>query len=233
MNTLEHNAMALNDWSQSEPAPKQEFEKTTAKIDLTLEICSEDRSHTQFYQNNENGISKILQLLIAPQIFTQPFLTMVSGRSISTIPCRTIDMILVRTQALPPLPPLLLPPGLLDIVEVGAEEFHNGAVLSIVDDALGEDQPMGVEEVTSYVEIHTIGDWMIGLGLRIANQATIQDQRQFLAQLIDLPVIPFHLKTGGVGFINPTKISRVTVYTAFKEVDETGLPVDLVRCVRS
>src|SRR5208337_4051823 len=116
MNTLEHNAMALNDWSQSEPAPKQEFEKTTAEIDLTLEICSEDRSHTQFYQNNENGISKILRLLITPQLFTQPFLTMVSGQSISTVPCRTIDMILVRTQALPPLPPLLLPPGLLDIV---------------------------------------------------------------------------------------------------------------------
>ena len=233
MNTLNGNAVALNDWLQLEPEPRRKFEKTTAEIDLTLEICSEDRSHTQFYQNNENSIGKILRLLITPQLFTQPFLTMVSGQRISTVPCRTIDMILVRTLAMPPLPPLLLPPGLLEIVELGAEEFHNEAVLNIGNDRAGEDQPTEAEEVTSYVEIHTIGDWMIGLRLRIESQAAIQDQRQFLAQFFDLPVIPFQLKTGGVGFINPTKISRVTVHTAFKEVVETGLPVDLVRCVRS
>ncbi len=74
---------------------------------------------------------------------------------------------------------------------------------------------------------------MISLRLRTAIQATIQDQRQLMAHFFELPVIPFRLETGGVGFINPTNISRVTVYPAFEGVAETSLPADLLRCIRS
>ena len=49
---------------------------TNTNIDLTIEICSEDGSHTQFYQNDEPSIGKILRLLITPRLFTQPFLTL-------------------------------------------------------------------------------------------------------------------------------------------------------------
>lgn len=203
---------------------------TTTNIDLTIEIRSEDGSHTQFYQNDEDSISKILPRLITPRPFTQPFLTLVSERSVSTVPCRTIDVMLVRT---PTTPPLHLPPGFLDIVEVGTEAFHDEAVLNIVANTDGEGLPTEVEAATSYVEIHTIGDWMIGLRLRTAIQATIQDQRQLMAHFFELPVIPFRLETGGVGFINPTNISRVTVYPAFEGVAETSLPADLLRCIRS
>jgi len=202
---------------------------TTTNIDLTIEICSEDGSHTQFYQSDEDSISKILRLLITPRLFTQPFLTLASERSVSTVPCRTIDLILVRTPA---NPPLLLPPGWLESVEVGAEAFHGEAVLNIVENADGEDLPAEAEGATSYVEIHTVGNWMIVLRLRTAIQATIQDQRQVLAHFFDLPVIPFRLETGGVGFINPIKISSVTVYPPFKGVAETGLPADLLRSIR-
>ncbi len=203
---------------------------TTTNIDLTIEIRSEDGSHTQFYQNDEDSISKILPRLITPRLFTQPFLTLASERSVSTVPCRTIDVMLVRT---PTTPPLHLPPGFLDIVEVDPEAFHNEAVLNIVTNADGEGLPTEAEGATSHVEIHTIGDWMIGLRLRTAIQATIQDQRQLMAHFFELPVIPFRLETGGVGFINPTNISRVTVYPAFEGVAETSLPADLLRCIRS
>jgi len=203
---------------------------TTTNIDLTIEICSEDGSHTQFYQNDEASISKILRLLFTPQLFTQPFLTMASEQSVSAVPCRTIDMILVRT---PTTPPLLLPPGFLDIVEIDTEAFHDEAVLNGASNAAGEDRSTEAEGIISFVEIHTIGDWMTGLRLRTAIQETVQDQRQLWAHFFDLPVIPFRLEAGGAGFINPTKISRVTVYPAFKEVAETGLPADLLRCIRS
>ncbi|MGO9586733.1 MAG: hypothetical protein ACLP2Y_11110 [Limisphaerales bacterium] len=202
---------------------------TTTNIDLTIEICSEDGSHTQFCQSDEDSISKILRLPMTPQLFTQPFLTLVSGHSVSTVPCRTIDLILVRTAT---TPPLLLPPSLLDIVEVDAEAFHAEAVLNIAKNADGEGLLTEAEGATAYVETHTIGDWMITLRPRTAIQATIQDQRQLMANFFDLPVIPFRLEAGGVGFINPTKISRVTVYPAFKGVTETGLPADLLRCIR-
>ena len=133
---------------------------------------------------------------------------------------------------MPTTPPLALPAGWLDIVEVSIDAFHSGAVLSSINDADEEGLPTESEKTTSFAEIHTNGDWMIELKLQTAIQATIQDQRQRFAQFFDLPVIPFRLETGGVGFINPTNISRVTVYPAFKGVAETGLPADLLRCIR-
>ena len=202
---------------------------TTTNIDLTIEICSEDGSHTCFYQSDEDSIGKILRLLITPRLFTQPWLTLASKQSVSTVPCRTIDLILARFPETPPLP---LPHGWLDVVEVGAEAFYNEAVLNIANDADDEGLLTEAEGITSYVEIHTTGDWMIALKLRTAIQETIQDQRQLLASFLDLPVIPFRLETGGVGFINTAKISRVTFYPAFKGAVETGLPADLLRCVR-
>jgi len=185
-------------------------------------------NHTQFYQNDEDSISKVLSLLITPRLFTQPLLTLASERSVSTVPCRTIDLILARTLK---TPPLVLPPGWLDIVEVGAEAFHNEALLNTANDAGGESLPTAVW-ITSHFEIHTIGDWMINLKLQTVIQEEILDERQLLAYIFDLPVIPFRLETGGVGFINPAKISRLTMYPAFNGVAKTGLPADLLRCVR-
>ena len=102
----------------------------------------------------------------------------------------------------------------------------------IANDTDEEGLPTEAEGITSYVEIHTI--WRLDDCSEIATaiQETIEDQRQLLASFLDLPVIPFRLETGGVGFINPAKISRVTVYPAFKGVVGTGLPADLLRCVR-
>ena len=202
---------------------------TATNIDVTVEIRSEDGSRTEFYQNDEASIGKILSLLVTPRLFTQPLLTLASERSVSTVPCRTVDLMLIHTAK---TPPLLLPHGWLDSVEVGAEAFYNEAALHIANDADGEELPTEAEGITSFVEIHTAGDWMIDLKLRTAIQETIQDQRQLLACFLDLPVIPFRLETGGAGFINPAKICRVTVYPAFKGVVETGLPADLLRCVR-
>jgi len=39
------------------------------------------------------------------------------------------------------------------------------------------------------------------------------------------------LKMARVGFTSPAKISRVTVYPAFKGVAETALPVDFLRSI--
>jgi hypothetical protein len=57
-------------------------------------------------------------LLAAPQLFAQPRLLLASQHCASMIPCKGIDMILVRTFARTPLKfPLNLPLGLFDIVE--------------------------------------------------------------------------------------------------------------------
>jgi len=201
---------------------------TTTELDLTIEIRSENGSRTQFYQSDRESISKIFRLLIKPRLFTRPFLMLASELSVSAIPSRTIDMVLVRT----PLPlPLPLPPGWLEIVEVAVEKFHSGVASHATNGADREGLSAEAEETTSFVEIHTSGDWKIALKLQTTFQATVQDRRQRLADFFELPVIPFHLESGGIGFINPAKISRVTVYPAFKGVAETALPADFLRSI--
>ena len=46
---------------------------TTTNLDLTIEIRSSDGSHTQYYQNDEDRIRKILRLLITPGFSPSPF----------------------------------------------------------------------------------------------------------------------------------------------------------------
>ena len=194
----------------------------TANFDLTLDICAEDGSRTRFYQNDEARVRTTLRQLASPRLFTQPLITLASEHSVSAIPSRTIDMILAHTESPPPLP---LPPDWLDIVEVSGEAF--------LEDADTEELPEAKDKTTLLAEINTLGDWMIRLKLETTNRATIQERRQFLAHFFDLPGIPFRLEAGGIGFINPAKISRVTVSPPFKGILEAALPADLLQCVRS
>ena len=149
-------------------------------------------------------------------------LTLASEHSVSAIPSRTVDLILVHTESPPPLP---LPPDWLDIVEVNGEVF--------LEDADTEESPEAKDNTVLLAEIHTLGDWMIRLKIETTNRATIQERRQFLAHFFDLPGIPFRLEAGGIGLINPSKISRVTVSPPFKGIPEAALPADLLRCIRS
>jgi hypothetical protein len=195
---------------------------TTANLDLTLDICAEDGSRTRFYQNDENLVRKTLQQLLSPRLFNQPLLVLASEHSVSAIPSRTIDLILAHTSS-PPLLPLL--PGCLDIVEVNGDGFPEMAA--------AQDSPAEKGKAISLVEIHTVGDWMIRLKLETAGRATVQEQRQLLAHFPELPVIPFRLAACGVGFFNPPKISRATVYPPLEGIVETALPADLLQCIRS
>ena len=199
----------------------KEIMKTT-NSDLTLDICAEDGSRTRFVQDDEASVGKTLRQLVSPRLFNQPLLTLASEHSVTAIPSRTIDLILAHTESPPPLP---LPPDWLDIVEVNGEAFLEAADT--------EESPEAKDKAMLLAEIHTLGDWMIRLKLERKDQATIQEQRQLWAHFFDLPGIPFRLEAGGIGFINPAKISRVTVCPPFKGVPEAALPADLLQCIRS
>ena len=190
-------------------------------LDLTLDICAEDGSRTEFYQDKALSVVKILQELLAPRLFTQPLVTLASENGVSAIPSRTIDLILAHTHSAPPLP---LPRGWLDAVEAESESLPDVADMRAC---------AAVENATSLVEIHTLGDWMVQLKLKATVPTTVQEQRYFWNRIFDLPVIPFRLRTGGIGLINPAKISRVTIHPPLEGIAETALPADLLRCIRS
>jgi len=193
----------------------------TTNSDLTLDICTEDGTRTRFVQNDEASAGKALRQLVSPRLFNQPLLTLVSEHCVSAIPSRTIDLILARTES---PPPLALPPGWLDAVETDGEAFP--------DIADPEALPTtGRAELLA--EIHTLGDWMIRLKVEIIVPPTVQEKRIVRHHFLDVPVIPFRLRTGGIGLINPSNISRVTVYPAFEEVGETALAADLLESVRA
>lgn len=91
---------------------------TTTTTDFNVEIRSADGTLTEFYQTDEQCIREALRLLSAPRLFAQPHLLVTSRYCASMIPCKGIDMILVRTSGPTPLKfPLNLPVGHFDLVE--------------------------------------------------------------------------------------------------------------------
>ena len=192
----------------------------TTNLDLTLDICTEDGTRTRFYQNDGQIAEKTLRQLVSPRLFNPPLLTLASEHSISAIPTRTIDMILAHTASPPPLP---LPSGWVAAVEVNDETLFNFADL----------QESEENKNVMLAEIHTVGDWMIRLKLETIVPETIQEQRHLWNHLLDLPAVPFHLKTGGIGAINPANIVRVTVCPPIDGITETALPADLLQSVRA
>src|SRR5580692_13207484 len=191
-------------------------------FDLTLDICTEDGSRTRFHQPDEHIAGKMLRQLVSPRLFNPPLLTLASEHSVSAIPTRTIAMILAHTASPPPLP---LPSGWVDAVEVNDEAFLN----------LGDLEASAAEENKSVMlaEIHTLGDWMIRLKLETIVPATIQEKRQLWNHMLDLPAVPFHLKTGGIGAINAANIVRVTVWPPIDGITETALAANLMQSIRS
>src|SRR5512134_2484684 len=96
--------------------------KTTDQ-DLTIDICTEDGARTRFVQTNKASAEETLRQLVSPRLFIPPLLTLASEQSTSAIPTRTIDVILAHTAS--SLPPLPLPSGWVDAVEVTDEALVN------------------------------------------------------------------------------------------------------------
>ena len=194
----------------------------TTNLDLTLDICTEDGSRTRFHQHDEHIAEKTLRQLVSPRLFNPPLLTLASEHSVSAIPTRTIDMILAHTASPPPLP---LPGGWVDAVEVNDETLLNLADL----------QATAAEENKNVMlaEIHTLGDWMIRLKLETIVPETVQEKRHLWNHLLDLPAVPFHLKAGGIGAINTANIVRVTVSPPLDGIGETALAADLMQSIRA
>ncbi|HZI31795.1 MAG TPA: hypothetical protein VFF11_05610 [Candidatus Binatia bacterium] len=194
----------------------------TTHSGLTLDICTEDGSRTRFHQNDERIAAETLQQLLSPRLFTPPLLTLASEHSVSAIPTRSIDMILAHIASPPTLP---LPSGWVDAVEVSDDVVVNLAELEAL--AVAENKHVML------AEIHTLGDWMIRLKLETILPETVQERRQLWNHILDLPAIPFRLKTGGIGAINSASIVRATVCPPIDGVAEKALSADLFQSIRS
>lgn len=195
---------------------------TITALDLTLDIFTEDGARTRFHQNDAQIAERTLRQLVSSRLFSPPLLTLASAHSISAIPTRTIDMIWARTASPPVLP---FPSGWADAVEV------NDAVLLNLTDL--EASASADNKHVMLAEIHTVGDWMIRLKLETIIPATVQERRQLWNHMLDLPAIPFRLKAGGIGAINPSNIVRATVCPPIDGIAEAALSADLLQCVRA
>lgn len=197
----------------------------TNPIDLTLELRSANGSSTEFYQADEKLVRETLSLLAAPRLFAQRHLLLASQQCARMIPCKWIDMILVRTFARTPLKfPLDLPVGLFDIVEQseGWPDNKSGAIEN--------GQP---HRRNAQVEIHTLGGWTVTLKARAMIRGSVQDERQFFSQLPDVPTIPFKLEEGGFGLINTANIMRASAWPKPEALPGIALPLVLRRSTPS
>lgn len=191
---------------------------TTTHPELTIDICTEDGTRARFVQADAASAARTLRALVSHRLFHPPLLTLASDHSVSAIPTRTIDMILAHTASPPPLP---LPAGWVDAVEVGDEAVINLEALEAV--AAAENKHVML------AEIHTLGDWKIRLKLETILPKTVQERRHLWNHLLDLPAIPFRMQAGGLGAINTANIVRATVSPPLAGVAEAALSADLVQ----
>ena len=200
---------------------------TTNPVDLTLELRSANGSSMEFYQAEEERVRETLRLLAAPQLFAQPRLLLASQHGASMIPCKGIDMILVRTFARTPLKfPLNLPVGLFDIVEQPkARPDNKSAAIEHLDEP-EHGQP---RRRSLQVEIHTLGGWTVTLKAAAIIRGNAQDERQLFAHLPDVPTLPFRLEEGGFGLINTANIIRASAWPKPEALPGIALPLALRR----
>jgi len=208
-----------------------EIERTTNPADLTVELRSASGSSTEFYQSDEERIRETLRLLAAPQLFAQPRLLLASQHSASMIPCKWIDMILVRTLARTPLKfPINLPMGLFDIVE--RPQAWPDDKSAEIEQKSGQEhgQP---QRRSLQVELDTFGGWKVTLKAVAMIRGNVQDERQLFSRLPDIPTIPFRLEEGGFGLINTANIIRATARPKPEALPGIALPLALRRRIPS
>ena len=197
----------------------------TSSMDLMVEFRSADGTSSRYYQANESLIREILSVLAAPQLLARPYVLMALGEGTQLIPCRGIDMILVRTSVRTPLKfPLTLPAVRLDMVESSATaQDHSDAA----DHPNREADPS--RPLISWVDIQTLGGWTVSLRIAAIPRGNADDDRRLFANLLNVPVIPFRLKAGGFGLINPGNMSRLSAWPKPDALPETALPMESIR----
>ena len=92
-----------------------------------------------------------------------------------------------------------------------------------------DQEPGRARRLTSRVEIHTFGGWVVTLKAVAMARGNVQDERQLFAHLLNVPTIPFRLAEGGIGLINPTNITRVSAWPKPDALPGTALPLALRR----
>ncbi len=134
---------------------------TASRVDLTIEVRSGDGSNTEFYQNDPKLLARALRVLVTPRLFTQPFLVLASEHNVSTIPCRTIDLILARTAA--PVQ-LAWPAELLDVSELCEPGLDNEPEESETDFSGPMHTP--APSTTPPLELRPNGPWPVRMTVR-------------------------------------------------------------------
>ena len=198
-------------------------------FDLTIEVRSTDGTVAEFYQSDAESVAKVLRFLATPRLFTEPQLTLASEHSVTAIATRTIDVILARTNApVPEVLPIKSPVGPIDICEVVHLVPEDDDSLFITGWRRDRAEPPNSRSFR--VEVYTVGGWSKALRVRAQVRGTVLDRRQTFAHIFQVPVIPFKLGAGGIGFINPGNLTRATAYPAPDSLPDTALPMEFLRC---
>jgi hypothetical protein len=70
---------------------------------------------------------------------------------------------------------------------------------------------------------------MVNLKVLVMARGNVHDERQLFAHLLKLPGIPFRLREGGIGIINPANITRLSAWPKPDSLPGNTLPLALRR----
>lgn len=85
-----------------------------------------------------------------------------------------------------------------------------------------------VNPLVAQVEVHTLGGWMVNLRIMAPAGNLVHHHRHWFAHFMQLPVVAFRLKEGGIGLLNPNNLTRVSAHPQPDGVPEGALPMELL-----
>lgn len=188
---------------------------------LEIVIYLIDGSIHRFKQDDPAAVSRILETLQPPRVFSQKQILVAGSYFTAGYPTATITrMDLIGAE----IGPLRHAVGVVDIEEISIRELDLYAKPRFSDTRRSE-LVVNVGEATDTVaEINLADTQRIGLKVRYQSESAI-DRRQLLQSFAGGLPIHGRRRGGGLVFINPANVIRFSFYPGLPDMPPSSLPL--------
>ena len=189
---------------------------------LQIHIHKTDGSVTTFTQSEANLVNSIVNEFQPTQLFNREKIIIAGDNALTSFPARQVVRIDLVSE-----PPFhwILPPGIVDAVELTETEFR--ALLQ--NPELGDrwDQARAQNaSVVAFLEVEMAGQPPLFLALEVPLEPPVDRPEAILYPLypLTLPGLCFRMRTGGIASLNLVHLLRFTLFPAPQQTPAEAWP---------
>ena len=179
----------------------------TANHLLQINIHKVDGSFETFVQNSESLARQILGEFQPDHIFTRDRIILAGGQSLTFFPISQVARIDLVSE---PLSPWMLPPGIVDAVELAGTEFR---ALLRNPELYERQDSMWTQETSAivFLEVEVAGQQQLFLVMEVTGEPLV-DPLEATLSLFKAPALCFRMRPGGVAALNLMHLMRFTIF---------------------